>query len=196
MKNAWLYTLGLMLLGMVIFGASHAKAATSAGPYYANPSWDQKLPASTRFIVLSDWDSKAVLDRETGLVWQQNPTLTSINSTIDWLSAGRVCSSTNVSNRFGWRLPTLLELETLIDSSVPATGPALPSGNPFSNVHFEQGTYYWSATPFSDDTTLAWVVTFNVGDVNNFDFIHPLDKTSYYYIWCVRGGPGYNGTPQ
>ena len=27
---------------------------TANGPYYATPSWDQTLPASTRFIVLSN----------------------------------------------------------------------------------------------------------------------------------------------
>src|SRR5262249_15328144 len=51
-------------------GLVEALGATANGPYYAEPSWDQMLPASTRFIVLSNFNSEAVLDRETGLVWQ------------------------------------------------------------------------------------------------------------------------------
>jgi hypothetical protein len=43
------------------------------GSYYANPSWDQELPAAQRFIVLSNLNNEAVLDRETGLVWQRTP---------------------------------------------------------------------------------------------------------------------------
>lgn len=43
------------------------------GPYYATPSWDQQLPAASRFIVLSNWNAEAVLDRETGMVWQRQP---------------------------------------------------------------------------------------------------------------------------
>src|SRR5205823_5493795 len=74
-------TSGLVVLALAGFAANPAGAATTAaGPYYANPSWDQQLPASTRFVVLSNWidvahpsGGAAVLDRETGLVWEQSP---------------------------------------------------------------------------------------------------------------------------
>ncbi|HEY2920960.1 MAG TPA: hypothetical protein VGK77_18415, partial [Candidatus Binatia bacterium] len=66
MKHKLSTTLGLIVLLTMALAASPAKAqTTAAGPYYANPSWDQQLPASTRFIVLSNWASAAVLDRET-----------------------------------------------------------------------------------------------------------------------------------
>ena len=81
MKHKLFFTLALMVLAWVGFAASPAGAATAAGPYYATPSWDQQLPASTRFVVLSNWidaahpsGGAAVLDRETGLVWEQSPT--------------------------------------------------------------------------------------------------------------------------
>jgi hypothetical protein len=35
----------------------------SNGPYYATPSWDQTLPANTRFVVLSNFANAAMLDR-------------------------------------------------------------------------------------------------------------------------------------
>ena len=35
--------------------ASGPVAAQTNGPYYATPSWDQQLPVSQRFIVLSNW---------------------------------------------------------------------------------------------------------------------------------------------
>ena len=31
-------------------------------------NWDQKLPASQRFVVLAAFNNQAVLDKETGLV--------------------------------------------------------------------------------------------------------------------------------
>jgi hypothetical protein len=48
------------------------------GPYYAKPSWDQKLDCTTpancpRFVVLELRPHAAVLDRETGLVWERSP---------------------------------------------------------------------------------------------------------------------------
>ena len=53
---------------LLTLSVTQATGAESAGPYYATPSWNQQLPAATRFIVLTNWASAAVLDRETGLV--------------------------------------------------------------------------------------------------------------------------------
>src|SRR5215470_10507956 len=74
----------LLTATLVIFGTLalasvlvHAQT-TSNGPYYATPSWDQKFQCDTqatcpRFIMLSNWNNQAVLDRETGLVWERSP---------------------------------------------------------------------------------------------------------------------------
>jgi hypothetical protein len=56
----------ITLLGMVGF-------AEAAPPL---PSWSQKLKCENncpRFTVLKSWDNEAVLDKETGLVWEQSP---------------------------------------------------------------------------------------------------------------------------
>src|SRR5688572_32164101 len=75
-------TVGFFVAMMMALGAGPAQAqTTSNGPYYAEPAWDQKLQCDTqatcpRFIVLSNWSSAAVLDRETGLVWERSPATT------------------------------------------------------------------------------------------------------------------------
>src|SRR4026207_326071 len=38
-----------------------------------SPSGDQKFAGPNRFKVLSDFNNEAVLDRETGLVWEKTP---------------------------------------------------------------------------------------------------------------------------
>src|ERR1700693_4937877 len=109
--------LGLIVSGMVVFAASPAGAATAAGPYYANPSWDQTLPSDTRFIVLSNMGSNAVLDRETGLVWEKSPTINTSGEGdgFSWAEARNHCIDSNLGNRKGWRVPTLQELASLVD---------------------------------------------------------------------------------
>src|SRR6266404_9553604 len=114
MRHKFLCTLGLMIVSWVGFAANPAGAATTAaGPYYANPSWDQQLPASTRFVALSNWidtahpsGGAAVLDREAGLVWEQSPS----TSFFMWNDAQSHCNVLKTGGRLGWRLPTLQEV--------------------------------------------------------------------------------------
>jgi hypothetical protein len=171
-------TLTLIALALVGFAANPAGAATTAaGPYYANPSWDQTLPSSTRFIVLSNMNSAAVLDRETGLVWEQSPSTV----TFPWLSAQFHCNTLGTGGRLGWRLPTFQELASLVDPSVPSPGPTLPSGHPFGTV---ESSVYWSASTLAFNSALAWVVDFSgAGFVSD-------DKSGSDFAWCVRGGQG------
>ena len=176
MKQKLFCTLGLVISASVSLAAGPAGAATTAaGPYYANPSWDQSLPASTRFIVLSNMSNAAVLDRETGLVWEQSPSMLSVT----WEGAQYNCNGLTTGGRLGWRLPTLQELASLVDPSVAPPGPTLPSGHPFSNV---RQSFYWSGTSYAALAGSAWGVVFGNGSVGI------VGKSDPAPAWCVRGG--------
>jgi hypothetical protein len=147
-------------------------------------SWDQQLPASTRFVVLSNWidadhpsGGAAVLDRETGLVWEQSPSMTFFV----WREAELYCNRLSTGGRLGWRLPTIQELASLVDPSV-GSPPALPSGHPFGNV---QSFLYWSATTDAFNASDAWDVNFFSGVVDDGNY-----KGASRHVWCVRGGQG------
>jgi hypothetical protein len=80
MKRKMVLTVGGLVFGVCGIAVIYAWAQTVApGPYYAMPSWDQTLPVATRFIVLSNMGSNAVLDRETGLVWERSPVAAALN---------------------------------------------------------------------------------------------------------------------
>src|SRR5258706_10360062 len=87
MKHKLFRSLALMVLAWLGFAANPAGAATTAaGPYYANPSWDQTLPASTRFIMLSNMNEvgkasgrAAVQVPEVGVSLKQKPSASTIN---------------------------------------------------------------------------------------------------------------------
>ena len=108
-------TLGLLTLGVLpVLGGGAEAQTTAIGPYYATPSWDQTLACTTlancpRFIVLSNFSSAAVLDRETGLVWEQSPS----PSPATWLFAQIICLFSVTGGREGWHLPTVQELTSL-----------------------------------------------------------------------------------
>jgi|RhiMetdeSRZDD1v2_1073273.scaffolds.fasta_scaffold721485_1 hypothetical protein len=140
------------------------------------PTWSAILPAESRFKLVMG--NAAVLDRETGLVWEQSPDTTHFA----WgdISFDLFCNDKAVGNRKGWRIPTIEELASLVDPSVPLPGRTLPSGHPFSNV---QATY-WSANTTLSDTSSAWAVFFEDGAVS------PAKKFNGFFLWCVRGGQG------
>ena len=173
--------LSLGLLAGVALTVGPAQAVDAVGPYYAEPAWDRKMPSANRFVVLTDWNSEAVLDKETGLVWER--TLSS--RTFIWndnasSSAREHCvDNIRTGNRKGWRLPSIDELASLLNPSFNGRGPKLPLGHPFLAV---QATSHWSATTDVGNPTLAWSVNFSNGVVGS------TDKTLDLPIWCVRGG--------
>ena len=138
--------------------------------------WDQNLPALQRFVILNAFNREAVLDKETGLVWEKSPQTT----ITQWSGAIFSCMDKTVGGRKGWRLPSVHELQSLVDPFVAAPGPTLPPIHPFLNV---QSSYYWSASTRADFPTGAWTVFFGSGIVGSSDKI-----TDYNRAWCVRGG--------
>ena len=134
------------------------------------------MDGKKRWVVSTD--GTYVLDKETGLVWEQSPDTTLRT----WFNASFDAYNKAVSGRRGWRLPTVEELKSLVDPT--QTNLALPKGHPFKNV---QPGLYWTATTNSSLTSSAWFVLFSSGDAGYGS------KTNGYYVWCVRGGQGYDG---
>jgi hypothetical protein len=173
--------LGVLALGLLAgaaLTAPPAQAVDAVGPYYALPSWDRKMGVANRFVVLTNWSSQAVLDKETGLVWERTPSAT---NNFSWNGALSHCLNRTTGNHQGWRLPSVHELASLTD---PAhTGPPLPTGHPFVltlpvvNVH-------WTATTNAADGSQTWFVNLHNGLVDNF----APKAGGEGNAWCVRGG--------
>jgi hypothetical protein len=145
----------------------------------AAPTWHQILPAAERFVLVMG--GEAVLDKETGLVWEQSPDTEERN----WWVSFQHCFYKEVGNRMGWRAPTIEELASLLDKT--QNDPALPSGHPFDSVQNSVLAKYWSFTTsiYSDR---AFHVTFG-----GPGYVGVNDKTVEGYVWCVRGGHGHDG---
>jgi len=161
-KAKWLSGLGVMaLIGISVLAM-------------AEPG-DKNLPTSGRFQVLSSFQNLAVLDQNTGLVWEQAPDATTHN----WFSAKSYCANKTVGGTAGWRLPSEVELKSVQDPSLPA--PFVPAAV-FTGV---QSDNYWSALPIdsfpvTDDSAVAWSVGFSVGG----EFTN--SKSIAGHVWCVH----------
>lgn len=181
-RQRWLMRFMVMgVLAVAVGMTSSAQAQTTAnGPYYATPSWDQTLPSATRFVVLSNFNMDAVLDRNTGLVWMRTP----LFPIAPWRVARNNCSSRVVAGQMGWRLPAMVELSSLIDSNA-GTALALPVGHPFNipNNPNNPSFLFWSATTVADAPQIAWGIY-----LSGFSNVSQTDKTIDGGIWCVRGG--------
>jgi hypothetical protein len=153
-------------------------------------AWAQALPAndsgdpcnSARFTCV--FSGAAVLDHETGLVWQRDPT---VNSSGFWGSAISVCYSLTLAGKTGWRPATIAELMSLLDVSVLAPAVSLPTGHPFANL--SSATTYWSTTPLDPDSpTDAWSVFFKNPNSGSPGGAYIYTKTGAILpAWCVRG---------
>ena len=175
----------VVMLGMA---SEPVDAQSAIGPYYAMPSWDQSLTASIRFIILTNFNSEAVLDRETGLVWERTPHTGTIvagqppGTFADYAAVD--CMTRKIGGRFGWRLPSMQEFYSLVDGT--QTPLALPAGHPFVGITGGIFNSFWSATVSRlGDGTDIFVMDFTAP--NGFILGPP---TSTERVWCVRGGSG------
>jgi hypothetical protein len=160
--------------------SAEAESAKSAGnEVIQTMQWDKAMPASQRFVVLTAFNNDAVLDKETGLVWEKSPQ----SAAVSLPNARLACANKAVGGRKGWRVPALPELASLVDPSVASPGPALPSGHPFAGV---QSANYWSASAHVDNPTLTWGVGFSNGAALG------VSKAFDQRVWCVRGGMNAN----
>lgn len=98
--------------------------------------WGKKINAD-RFVVLTDFNSEAVLDKETQLVWQTAPA----GKAHDWSAARSICRHAITGERAAWRLPSVHELASLYDMN---------KGLNVAPIDLTQDIY-WSATSVADD---------------------------------------------
>jgi hypothetical protein len=113
-----------------------------------------------------------VIDQVTHLEWQQ----TVDAMARDWKTAGEYCSVLKIDGMGGWRLPSRIELLSLVDYTIasPAIDPQSFSGAP--------GDSFWSSSPFIAAPNAAWGVNFGFKD----GFVFTDDTKEHHRVRCVR----------
>jgi hypothetical protein len=127
-----------------------------------------------RFVVEGD----AVRDRLTGLQWLRRATLS--QDEVSWTGALKLVAELNGRDEeagYGWRLPNINELESLVDSS--AHSPALPKGHPFVQVR----QVYWSSTTSCYEPDWAWALYLTKGALGV-----GVKRGRNFHAWPVKDG--------
>jgi len=123
-----------------------------------------------------------VLDTVTGLMWERsvNAAPCSGSSTCVQGAAADYCSGKTTGGHADWRLPTVLELVSLVDFTVGSPGPTIDAaafpGTPAEN--------FWTSMQFAGggSAPTGWLVRFSSG-LTYYDISGGTDK---FRVRCVR----------
>jgi hypothetical protein len=125
-------------------------------------------PGTRRFETGS---AGVAVDPVTGLMWQRK----AAEEQLDWESAQRYCGCLVLAGYEDWRLPSRIELVSLVDyrrqePSIDIEAfPETPS------------TWYWSSSPVAGESLVAWYLSFMDGNT------HEAARDVTYGVRCVRG---------
>ncbi|MEA2072831.1 MAG: DUF1566 domain-containing protein [Campylobacterota bacterium] len=96
-----------------------------------------------------------VLDTTTSLLWQDAPENKDL--TLTYYEAQDYCKKLEVKQYKDFRLPTLVELQSIIDYSNYKS--AVLNG-----FNYADNETYWTTTPFADDSSEVWTINFKKGE--------------------------------
>ncbi|MBF0370723.1 MAG: DUF1566 domain-containing protein [Magnetococcales bacterium] len=134
-----------------------------------------------------------ITDNMTGLVWlQDGGCLSSLNwqtEKVEELNDGSVSCRGYTSHFTDWRMPTNLELQSLLD--MESAAPPLPENHPF--IDMQSDSYYWSSTCYEKYSTLDdeyYWYSMNVSMGYGEDYQDNLwqDNLSHSWYLPVRDG--------
>ncbi len=111
-----------------------------------------------------------VTDNGTGLVWQQSTPSTPFTQA----EALAYCAGLNLNGYTDWRLPSIVELVSIVDPS------ALDSSIDNAVFPNTRSSFYWSSTPAAGAASVAWSVIFRLGSVSQAGVFESA------YARCVR----------
>jgi len=142
----------------------------------------------TQYLATGDYTTT---DNVTGLVWKTCPqglTGASCAGTLaptTFAGATTVCTGLNAGAGYAgltnWRVPTMHELQTLIEYGVyaPAINATAFPGSPATTP----AAFFWSSTAHTTVPANAWYGDFAYGGLSN------TAKTTSYSLRCVSGTP-------
>ena len=134
-------------------------------------------PPESRYVVEGNAPEDIVTDRGTGLTWQRRPG----TETYGFSEAQAYCSALTLEGT-GWRLPSMKELQTIVDESRsdPALDPEIFPGFPESDL---PDVYFRTSSLSAECSDCAWLMR---PDGSVFETGVDVALEARHYARCVR----------
>jgi hypothetical protein len=156
-----------MLAYLVYFANGHTSYSDLGYAYRARCVRSERPSATAppgRYTIADG----TVYDTQTKLTWQQVFPM----SLYTWADATAYCTALSL-NGTGWRLPSIGELQTIVDES---TNPAID----LAAFPMTPSEYFWSSSSVVEDPSRAWTAFFTNG--STYSFVMTAQKN----VRCVR----------
>ena len=138
------------------------------------------LAIDPRYNIDGTTEEPIVTDHVTGLQWQQNTTIGSLN----WKDALAHCEGLSYGGSNNWRLPDVTELISIVDEKREEA----PAINPVYFPGFDAEGGHWTSTTSRKNGTSAYVVYFDEQDSTiGRGGVSAVSKTAQALVLCVRG---------
>jgi hypothetical protein len=138
---------------------------------------ENNMAANPAAAPAPDVTPATVLDAARGLMWTAQPLACGRVSNRSGGAAETACTECRVGGFDDWRLPTVDELQTLIDRT--RFNPAIDTDK-FPDT---PSNWFWSSSPDASDPDYAWLVAFYLGHV------HLLRRGNGAFVRAVRSVP-------
>jgi hypothetical protein len=144
---------------------------------------DSNAQSNARFV---DNGDGTVTDTASGLMWIKSTPSPLFKHAVTWFEAKKECENMEYAGYNDWRLPTIKEWKTIIDTKYQF--PALIEPNPFQNVIVKFA--YWSSSEYDHGMNYecdsngcaprSYIVQLYFGSINN------QRKDVRAFVWPVR----------
>ena len=167
-------------------------AATATGADALSREIEVAIPCEERIDRFVEHGDGTVTDTCSGLMWfdvtadlNGDGRIDSTNDgrdSLNWQDAIDYCEDLEFAGHSDWRLPTILELSTILDNRVRWTRAVNPAINPIGG---DSRQHHWSSTTYKANSSEAWRLRFQAYSGNSGERFQQTRSAKSNPLWLL-----------